>query len=474
MTASLISSLSFSISPAKHKQRKDEDEEEEYILTLAPFTRPPKINFGTVKLNSFVERNLLIFNPQQFPVELNINSSELNINNIRLRVDQMENVNLKLKWQPDRVDYFKYSIFFEVTNSARLKFVVHAYGVCVKPDPKKISAARKPFAMLQPLKKEKTNVPTVSNTTEHTVLIQKPVAFNPVCMSTVTSNKENARNKPRMNTRMSEKYLRAKADDQQFANFYINEFNRDIPEEDEEEGEDDDLFDRRKTCIIKPAKVHKSADNLSRHLDLDDDLNQIVTSSARSIASTTIAKTPTIRRTSSVNDIDDSVRFSTLCESAIFMEQTIVHESPRTPKLSDFVRSPVTMTVIRQNQQQQTERRSLNQTITTNWANQTVVIVKSDEKVVPVVDKRAELVLKYVVMLQQAWRMKLFRRAVVNIKQTIATRQAELFLKYVVIVQRSWRMKMFRRGVLKMKEEIEIERQKEKGNSMVYLMLANT
>jgi hypothetical protein len=41
-----------------------------------------------------------------------------------------------------------------VTNSARLKFIVHAYGICLKPEVKK--PIRKPLTMLQPLKKEKS------------------------------------------------------------------------------------------------------------------------------------------------------------------------------------------------------------------------------------------------------------------------------------------------------------------------------
>ena len=59
----------------------------------------------------------------------------------------MENVYFKIKWQPEKPNNYKYSIMFEVTNSARLKFLVHAFGVCIAPVQKMI---RKPVTMLQP------------------------------------------------------------------------------------------------------------------------------------------------------------------------------------------------------------------------------------------------------------------------------------------------------------------------------------
>lgn len=60
--------LAFSISPAKPKKSKANEDDDDYVLTLAPFTKAPKINFGQVKVNTLVERNLLIINPQQFEV----------------------------------------------------------------------------------------------------------------------------------------------------------------------------------------------------------------------------------------------------------------------------------------------------------------------------------------------------------------------------------------------------------------------
>lgn len=72
MSSAIASSygLAFSISPAKpkHKSKNPDDDDDEYSLTLAPFTKAPKISFGSVKLNTLVERNLLIINPQQFEV----------------------------------------------------------------------------------------------------------------------------------------------------------------------------------------------------------------------------------------------------------------------------------------------------------------------------------------------------------------------------------------------------------------------
>lgn len=149
----IANSLAFSISPAKPSKNKSTDDDD-YSLTLAPFTKAPKISFGTVKLNTLVERNLLIINPQSFEVKLNVLSQELAINNLELIIDKMSNVNFKIKWQPDKADSYKYTIFFEVINNARLKFLVHCYGVCTAPVVKK--GPRKPFTMLQPIKKEKS------------------------------------------------------------------------------------------------------------------------------------------------------------------------------------------------------------------------------------------------------------------------------------------------------------------------------
>lgn len=144
--------LAFSISPAKKRAKKDDEDDEEYTLTLAPFTKAPKINFGEVKLNTTVERTVLIVNPQQFEVKLNVTNQDLEINNMELTIGKQENISFKIKWQPEKPNNYKYSIMFEVTNSVRLKFLVHAFGVCVAPPQKKI---RKPLSTFQPVKKDK-------------------------------------------------------------------------------------------------------------------------------------------------------------------------------------------------------------------------------------------------------------------------------------------------------------------------------
>ena len=71
---------------------------------------------------------------------------------MELKIGKMENLYFKIKWQSEKPNNYKYSIMFEVNNSARLKFLVHAFGVCIAPVQKMI---RKPVTMLQPLKREK-------------------------------------------------------------------------------------------------------------------------------------------------------------------------------------------------------------------------------------------------------------------------------------------------------------------------------
>jgi hypothetical protein len=85
-------------------------------------------------------------------VKLNVLSQELSIDNMELSIEKNSNVNFKIKWQPDKPDSYKYTIFFEVVNNAKLKFLVHCYGHCVAPPSKK--PVRKPFTTLQPIKKE--------------------------------------------------------------------------------------------------------------------------------------------------------------------------------------------------------------------------------------------------------------------------------------------------------------------------------
>jgi hypothetical protein len=183
--------LAFSISPAKPKPKtkgKTDDDDDDYVLTLAPFTKAPKINFGQVKMDAQVERNLLIINPQQFEVELKVSNQDLKIEDMIIKIEKLTNVDFKLKWQPDTPGDFKYTIFFEVTNCARLKFIVHAFGVC--PKPVAAPKSRKPMVMLQPLKREKT-LPAAA------AMANKPAAAN--TLKATVSNKENREeNKPQL------------------------------------------------------------------------------------------------------------------------------------------------------------------------------------------------------------------------------------------------------------------------------------
>ena len=200
--------LVFSISPVKKQPKSKKDEEdEENILTLAPFTKPPKINFGQLKINDSVERSVLLINPQQFDLDLVVTNNELNINNIQLKIEKGKNINLKITWRPEKPGNFKFAILFEVTNSARLKFLVHAFGVCVKPEEKK--PIRKPLNMLQPLKKKsetattqkkETSISTKykSTTTTTTTIYKKSSGQKSRCDETVIiekiDNKENNKN----------------------------------------------------------------------------------------------------------------------------------------------------------------------------------------------------------------------------------------------------------------------------------------
>ena len=79
-----------------------------------------------------------------------------------IKIDKRTNIEFKLKWQPDTPGDFKYTIFFEVTNRAHLKFVVHAFGVCLKPAvaPK----PRKPL-VIQPFKRENNSTLKHTSTT---------------------------------------------------------------------------------------------------------------------------------------------------------------------------------------------------------------------------------------------------------------------------------------------------------------------
>ena len=184
--------LAFSISPAPKKKpskssNKDEDDDE-YILTLAPFTRVPKINFGEVKVNTLVERILLISNPQEFTVRLNVTNQDLDINNMEIDIPRNTQVDFKIRWQPEKPGQYKYAITFELIEGAKLKFLVHAFGICKAPPPPKkvVQIPRKPLAMLQPLKREKSTLfneptnkakPSAKTTKEnHEGLIKKSIS----------------------------------------------------------------------------------------------------------------------------------------------------------------------------------------------------------------------------------------------------------------------------------------------------------
>ena len=191
--------LVFSISPAKPrpKSKASAEDDEEYVLTLAPFTKPPKINFGSVKANIEIERNVLIINPQEFPVVLKVTNEELNLKDT-IDINKLTNVDFKIRWKPEAPGDYKYTILFEVTNTARLKFIVHAYGVC--PRPAVVAKPRKPMVMLQPLKREKSHKFTeeARNVNDKTSIISTGRAKLPANVNVfkpVVGNKENVANK---------------------------------------------------------------------------------------------------------------------------------------------------------------------------------------------------------------------------------------------------------------------------------------
>lgn len=128
---------------------KEETIEEECILILAPFTKTPRIDFGQLRANSnkAIVRLLAIQNEQSFDVDLQITCQDLEINNLKLSIPKKETVHLEIKWQPEREGSYKHAILFEVTNASRLKFIVHAFGVCLPA----VKKARKPLAAFQPV-----------------------------------------------------------------------------------------------------------------------------------------------------------------------------------------------------------------------------------------------------------------------------------------------------------------------------------
>lgn len=179
MAAACVQGLVFSISPGKPKPKKTKNEEEELnLLTLAPFTRPPKISFGNeVKPNESVERALVIHNPQEFTVDLVISNQELNINNFPVSVESKKDMTIRIKWQPEKPGIHKYTIIVECTSTPKFKFIVHAFGTCVKPPEKKKPLARNTkLNVLQPLKKEKsTDFNQTTTVIKLTTITNKPL-----------------------------------------------------------------------------------------------------------------------------------------------------------------------------------------------------------------------------------------------------------------------------------------------------------
>ena len=158
--------LDIPISPKKPSiQRNVEDDE--YVLTLAPFANAPKINFGQVKVNKVVALNLLIINPQPHDLKLIANCHDLAIDNIELDMPKSSKINFNIKWEPLRPGNYKYAILFESSsNHVRLKYIVHAFGICSAPIIKK--PIRKPLAIVQPrrpllVKLDKENVVKTKN-----------------------------------------------------------------------------------------------------------------------------------------------------------------------------------------------------------------------------------------------------------------------------------------------------------------------
>lgn len=121
---------------------------EENILVLAPFSKTPKIDFGQLKPGATkpIERKLIIQNTQTFEANLTITCHDLEINHMRISIPSMDSVHLMIKWKPDKEGSYSHAILFEVTNAARLKFIVHAFGVCLQAAKK----ARKPLVQFQP------------------------------------------------------------------------------------------------------------------------------------------------------------------------------------------------------------------------------------------------------------------------------------------------------------------------------------
>jgi hypothetical protein len=137
-------SIKFFFSPPGKSQKNDENDVN--ILTLAQFTKTPKISFGNVQLNSSVTRQLIIKNPQDFKVKLTVTCKDLKIDNVDLNIEKNAEISLDLSWQPTEIGPFKYKIVVEVVDN-HAKFLVHAFGNCTAA-PKKL--AKGSFNKLKP------------------------------------------------------------------------------------------------------------------------------------------------------------------------------------------------------------------------------------------------------------------------------------------------------------------------------------
>ena len=343
--------LAFSISPAKKKpkDKKSNDDDEEYILTLAPFTKAPKINFGTVKLNTLVERNLLIINPQDFEVKLNVSNQDLKINNMEIIIDRMTNICFKIKWQPDKPDSYKYTILFEVTNCARLKFIVHAFGIC--PKPQEMPKIRKPLTMLQPLKKEKSaqfndETKTKPSATKIEAKLvnkenkeaKKPAQTQPVkktatcsvSVTTTTTTTSTTVKKPSsgygnfdLNNHLSKKPKQ----DEWALNFYKIEYDNESAINDKTYvNKNLDAADlRRQTCIISSPRMYKNTPN-----DLYCSNDNLYVNDYAS------AKTPSLKRSNSTQNmvspsylsfVDKTVVVVAGTEQSVSEDETVLHKN---------------------------------------------------------------------------------------------------------------------------------------------------
>jgi hypothetical protein len=122
------------------------------ILTLAPHQRAPIINFGLVKTDHRIEKVLVIKNPQQFQVKLNVTyqggiMNEKNKNQLTLVIEKNSQIDFKIKWSPVEPGNHKYTILF--VSQSLTKFHVSCYGDCSASTFKRTVSARRPLGQLQ-------------------------------------------------------------------------------------------------------------------------------------------------------------------------------------------------------------------------------------------------------------------------------------------------------------------------------------